>query len=174
MSDVGTGTLKFRLNLSGPPVWLLSPPALQSPQSTPIPPKTPPLKMSKRTFIRREAQEVPVPTWVSKELLALHQSPELRHRPVAKMPSLTDSTGWKKLIKVIEKQNAEDPMNKKAMEAMMKVHDVDGPFLVGGDKVPCYLTVPKGGVPRENEDKLLIQIHGGAYGELFGSGVERA
>lgn len=63
----------------------------------------------KRTHIRREAQEVPVPSWVSPGLLAMHENPELRYRPIANMPTTSD--GWKKLIAAIEKQNAEDPAN---------------------------------------------------------------
>lgn len=50
------------------------------------------------------------------------------------------------------------PVAEAAMESAMKRYDVTGPFLVGKDKVPCYLTVPKTGIHPANNDKLLIQV----------------
>jgi acetyl esterase/lipase len=101
----------------------------------------------------------------------MHANGNLRYRPVQKMPALTDKEAWKKLIGFIDKQNAEDPTAKAAMESALKRYNLTGPFKIGG--VDCYLTEPKTGIPAANNDKLLIQIHGGAYVFYAGDGCYR-
>lgn len=105
------------------------------------------------------AREVPLPTTVSPSLQHLIAQPV---SPPEAMPTTVD--GWHKL-----QREADAEAEKISLLAAQMVGAKVEPTKVAG--VPCFRVTPKQVAP-ENEDRLIVHVHGGAF--VFNAGISGA
>ncbi|KAI9004996.1 alpha/beta hydrolase fold-domain-containing protein [Hyaloraphidium curvatum] len=129
------------------------------------------MSSAKRTHIRKDAEDVPVPHWVSPALLAYHANPDMVNRPIKRVPALDDRASWNKIFRSIDRMNDDLGQKTGQIAAFERTYTTTGPFKIAG--VDCYLSEPKSGVPAANQDKLFLQVHGGAYTLYTGSRCAR-